>query len=85
VRAVRARLPVAVDDSMRVAVADERAGALWVFDASGRRWAERFDLTSPCALAFAPDGTLLVAEAGAGRVRRFALEARRDSTGDGGN
>jgi len=28
----------------------------------------------PRALAFAPDGTLLVAEAGRGEVRRFAIE-----------
>ena len=67
-------LAAAVDDSGRVAVADERRGRLWVFDPDGRRLAETRGLEGPRALAFAPDGTLLVAEATAGRVRRFALE-----------
>ncbi len=65
-------LPIAADDSSQIAVCDPEAGRLWVFDASGRVLAELRELDSPRALAFAPDGTLLVAEVG--RVRRFALE-----------
>jgi len=69
----RGRLPVAVDDSARVAVADESTGRLWLFDAAGRALAERDGLAGPRALAFAPDGSLLAAESGARRVRRFVL------------
>ena len=69
-------LPVAVDDSSRVAVADESGGRLWVFDDAGRVLAALAGLARPRALAFSPDGTLLVAEAGRGEVRRFALERR---------
>jgi tripartite motif-containing protein 71 len=69
-------LPVAVDDSARVAVADESGGRLWVFDRSGRLIGARSGLAGPRALAWAPDGTLLVAEARGGRVVRFALAPR---------
>lgn len=67
-------LPVAVDDSSRVAVADEAGGRLWLYDQDGRPLAALAGLSRPRAIAFAPDGTLLVAEAGRGVVRRFALE-----------
>ena len=67
-------LPVAVDDSSRVAVADERTGRLWVFDSAGRPLAAARGLRGPRGLAFARDGALLVAESGAGLVRRFVLE-----------
>jgi DNA-binding beta-propeller fold protein YncE len=67
-------LAVAVDDSSRVVVADESAGTLWLFDPAGRLLATRAGLAAPRSVAFAPDGTLLVAEAAAGRVRRFVLE-----------
>jgi sugar lactone lactonase YvrE len=67
-------LAVAVDDSGRVAVADEASGRLWLFDADGRALATLAGLARPRALAFAPDGTLLVAEAARGEVRRFAIE-----------
>ena len=67
-------LAVAVDDSGRVAVADEPSGGLWLFDADGRPLATLTGLARPRALAFAPDGTLLVAEAAHGEVRRFAIE-----------
>ena len=65
----------AVDDSGRVAVAaDEgRTATLLVFDARGLELARSTDLRSPRALAFAPDGTLLLAEAGPARVRRLRL------------
>jgi DNA-binding beta-propeller fold protein YncE len=63
-------MPVAIDDSARVAVGDEAAGKLWLFDGSGRLLAATEGLARPRSLAFAPDGTLLVAEA-AGPVRRF--------------
>ena len=66
-------LPVAVDERGRVAIADETSGRLWLFDAQGRRLAELGGLGHPRALAFAPDGTLLVAEAEPAQVRRFAL------------
>jgi hypothetical protein len=67
-------LAVAVDDSGRVAVADEASGRLWLFDADGRALAALAGLARPRALAFTPDGTLLVAEAARGEVRRFAIE-----------
>ena len=62
---------VAVDDSNRVAVAGERSGELLLIGAEGGVLGRLEGLASPRALGFAPDGTLLVAEAGAGRVRRF--------------
>lgn len=67
-------LAVAVDDSSRVAVADESAGVVWLFDRRGRLLGRRTGLASPRSIAFAPEGGLLVAEAAAGRIRRFALE-----------
>lgn len=76
VEAGRAPLAVAVDESLHVAVADGAKGVLRVFDRLGRPWALRTDFTDPRALAFAPDGTLLVAEKvpdAKSRVRRFAL------------
>ncbi|MEK7329448.1 MAG: NHL repeat-containing protein [Candidatus Eisenbacteria bacterium] len=73
-------LAVAVDDSGRVAVADEASGRLWLFDADGRDLAALAGLARPRALAFAPDGTLLVAEAARGEVRRFAIERAARAT-----
>jgi len=72
-------LAIAVDDSSRVAVADEASGRVDLFDRDGRRLAE-WRGTRPRALAFAPDGTLLVAEAGSGRLvrLRFAPALRPD-------
>jgi sugar lactone lactonase YvrE len=67
-------LAVAVDDSGRVAVADEAAGWLELFARDGASLARHDGLGRPRAVAFAPDGTLLVAETRPGRVRRFALE-----------
>ncbi len=67
-------LSVAVDDSNRVAVAGERSGELWLLSAEGLLLARLVGLAAPRALAFAADGSLLVAEAGAGRVRRLVLE-----------
>jgi tripartite motif-containing protein 71 len=83
VRPGRAGLALAVDDSTRVAVADEASGRLWIFDPDGRLLGARTDLASPRALAFAPDGSLLVAEGGAGRVRRFVLEPASAATPPG--
>lgn len=68
-------LPLAVDDSSRVALADERGGRVWLFARDGGVLAEMAGLARPVALAFAPDGSLFVAEAASGRVRRFRLEA----------
>jgi sugar lactone lactonase YvrE len=76
VRAAGASLPVAVDDSLRVAVADGASGRLWLFDRHGRVLAARDGLAAPGALAFAADGALWVAEAGAGRVTRWLPEPR---------
>jgi streptogramin lyase len=66
-------LPVAVDERGRVAIADETSGRLWLFDPRGHQLAELSGLSRPRALAFAPDGTLLVAESAPARVRRFEL------------
>ena len=71
----RGALPVAVDDGGRVAVADELTGGLWLFDPAGRLLARAGGCAAPRALAFAPDGTLLVAEARAGRVSRWSVSA----------
>lgn len=73
----REALPIAVDDSSRTAVADPASGRVWVFDRLGRTLAEYRGLSRPRALAFAPDGSLMVAETDPGRVRRLALEAAR--------
>src|SRR5262249_35081538 len=71
-------LPVAVDDAGRVAVADEVSGRLWLFDAGGHVLAEERGLGRPRALAFAPDGALLVAETGPPQVRRYAPYPKRE-------
>jgi sugar lactone lactonase YvrE len=71
----RGALPVAVDDAGRVAVADEITGRLWLFDAGGRLLARAEGCAAPRALAFAPDGTLLVAESRAARVSRWTASA----------
>jgi sugar lactone lactonase YvrE len=65
---------VAVDDSNRVAVADESSGRLWLFAPDGTTLAERTGLARPRAVAFGPDGTVLVAETAPGRVRRLRIE-----------
>ena len=70
----RRALPAAVDDSARVAIADESTGRLWVFDPSGRLLATLDGLERPRSLAFAGGGALLVGEAGSGRVTRLSLE-----------
>jgi DNA-binding beta-propeller fold protein YncE len=67
-------LAVAVDDSGRVVVADEASGRLWLFDADGRPLGAHAGLARPRAIAFAPDGSLLIAEAGRGEVRRYVIE-----------
>jgi DNA-binding beta-propeller fold protein YncE len=66
-------LAVAVDDTGRVAVADESAGTVWVYDQNGVLMARLERLSAPRAVAFAPGGIVLVAEATPGRVRRFRL------------
>jgi sugar lactone lactonase YvrE len=76
VPAGRGGVPVAVDDSARVAVGDEAGGRLWVFDRSGHLLATASGLAGPRSLAFAPDGTLIVAESRGARVVRLALEPR---------
>jgi len=83
VRPGRGRLAVAVDDSTRIAVADEVSGRLWLFDRGGRLLGVRADLASPRAMTFAPDGSLLVTEGTAGRVRRFVLDPARTAAPPG--
>lgn len=79
--AQRGALALAVDDSMRVAVADERGGWLGLWDRNGRLLAARSGLKGPRAVAFARDGSLLVAESGAARILRFGLAARAPAAG----
>lgn len=67
------RASIAVDDSNRIAVAGERSGELLLLAPDGTVLTRLSGLAGPRALGFASDGTLLVAEAGAGRVRRFAI------------
>ena len=67
----------AVDARGRVALAAERAGEVYVLAPDGAPIAHLTGLASPRALAFADDGTLLVAETGAARVRRWTLEPER--------
>jgi sugar lactone lactonase YvrE len=78
----RGALAVAVDDSSRIAVADELTGRLWIFDATGRLLAVADGCAGPRALAFAPDGTLLVAESRAGRVTRWSLAPAGAAAGE---
>lgn len=73
VRDGREGLPAAVDAAGRVAVADEREGRLWLFTPDGGLLAETMGLAAPSALAFDRGGALVVAEGGAGRLRRFAV------------
>jgi hypothetical protein len=68
---------LAVDALGRVAIAAERSGEVCVLSPDGAPIARLTGLASPRALAFADDGTLLVAEAGAARVRRWTLEPER--------
>ena len=82
VRPGRGALPVAVDDSARVAIADEASGRLWIFDPAGRLLGARAGLEGPRALAFA-GASLLVAEARAGRVTRIAIERVAPRAGAG--
>jgi len=67
-------MAIAVDDSGRVAVAGERSGQLYVLAPAGDCVARLAGLASPRGLAFGAGDVLLVAEAGAGRVRRYQLE-----------
>ena len=69
-------MALAVDDSLRVAVAEERPGRVTVWDGAGRLLAARAGLDHPRALAFTPGGTLVIAEAGGGRLTRYRLELR---------
>jgi len=71
----RGALAVAVDDSGRVAVAGEAENSVQVFTANGTLIAEFAGLARPKALAFASDGSLLVAESAPGRIRRLSLQA----------
>ncbi len=75
--AARGELAAAADDSLRLAIADEAAGTVRVWDREGALIASLDGLGRPRAVAFAADGTLLIAEAGLGRLRRFRFERAR--------
>ena len=77
----RGALAIAVDDSSRIAIADEISGRLTVFDMTGRTLAACDGLVAPRALTFVSGGVLLVAESGAGRVRRFVLAGSATAAG----
>jgi hypothetical protein len=66
-----------VDDSLRSAIASEHAGTVTVWDRAGALVAVLAGLDRPRALAFAPGGSLVVAEAGTGRLTRYRIEPRR--------
>lgn len=66
-------LTIASDDRGRVAVAAERSGEWCLLAADGRLLAQGRGLAAPTALAFAPDGRLLLAESGAARIVRLDL------------
>ncbi len=65
---------IAVDDSGRVAVAlaGGGAGEVRLYARDGALLARARGLAAPRAVAFGPDGALVVAEAGVPRLRRFA-------------
>ncbi|MFI5371169.1 MAG: NHL repeat-containing protein [Candidatus Eisenbacteria bacterium] len=66
-------LALAVDGDGRVAMTDETSGSVWLWAADGTRLGRWEKLGHPRALAFAPDGTLLIAESTPPRVRRYAV------------
>ncbi len=70
------RLPLAVDDSLRVACADPHSGRLWVFRANGELLAARQGFEGASALVFARDGALWVALRNARRLVRLQLNAQ---------
>jgi sugar lactone lactonase YvrE len=74
------RLPLAVDDSLRVACADPEHARVWVFDAAGRPLAVLDGVEDVSALAFARDGALWAAERTARRLARFTLAPRARPT-----
>ena len=68
---------------LALAVARPFSGDRDGFVTGDRLWATHDGLSEPRAVAFTPDGALLVAEAQAGRVRRFILvRGARRSSGD---
>lgn len=75
------RLPLAVDDSLRVACADPAHARVWVFDAQGRPLAKAEHVEGVSALAFARDGALWIAERGTRRLARYTLVPRARSAG----
>ncbi len=69
-------LPLAADDSGRVAVADEAAGRLFWFDANGTLLAWADGLGRPAAVVSLGPGKLAVAEAATGRVSLWTARRR---------
>jgi sugar lactone lactonase YvrE len=70
------RLPIAVDDSLRVACADPAHARVWVFDGTGRALARLDRVEAVSALAFGRDGALWVAERSPRRLTRYVLAPR---------
>ncbi len=68
-----ARAPAAIDDSLRIAIADPAARTIRVFDAGGRLLARARTAGEPVALTFHRDGALWVAERDPVRVSRRVL------------
>jgi tripartite motif-containing protein 71 len=73
----------------RVFVANRESHEIEVFTADGdfvTRWgtrgAEAGQLEFPHGVAFAPDGTLVVADSGNGRIQRFTIDAAGNGTFD---
>ncbi len=68
-------LPLAVDGAGRIAMADETAGTLRVWSAAGTLRHESDGWSHPRALAFGPDGTLLVGGSTPARLTRLTFTA----------
>lgn len=71
----------------RVFVANQQANEVEVFDAAGNfvtRWgvggSANGELKLPNGIAFAPDGTLVVADTGNNRIQRFTVDANGKGT-----
>lgn len=82
VRPGREAIAVAVGDSGRIAIADEAAGTLWIFDGWGHPLAVARGLGAPRAVGFAPNGSLWVAEAAHAAVRRWRIQPAGERASD---
>jgi DNA-binding beta-propeller fold protein YncE len=67
-------LPVVVSEDDRIAVADPTGNRVMLFEPMGRRIASTTNVKGPRALAFAPDGSVWVAEADSARIVRVTFQ-----------